>query len=249
MITAIILTRNEEANIKECIQSLTWCEEILVIDDDSTDKTVEIAKSLNATIYTRSLEKDFAQQRNFGLEKAHGEWVFFIDADERVSFTLSYEIQQSINQSFTRFNGYYIPRIDYLWGRKMLHGEAGHMKLLRLAKKNSGQFSGTVHEEWKVKGQIGELKNAIEHFPHPTIASFLEEINYYTDIRAQELYQKDVTATWWSILIYPTAKFLKNFFIKLGFLDGIPGLIHAIIMSFHSFLVRAKLWLIIQKEK
>src|SRR6185503_7075452 len=97
-ISAIILTRNEEKNVKECIQSVAWCKEVIVIDDNSTDKTTKIAASLGATVYAHGLDNNFAQQRNFGLEKASCDWVLFLDADERVSSTLAFEIQGKVTE-------------------------------------------------------------------------------------------------------------------------------------------------------
>lgn len=246
-ITAIILAKNEENNIKACIESMRWCDEILVIDDESTDRTQDIAKSLGAHVYERKLDGDFAAQRNFALEKAQGDWVFFIDADERVNQSLAFEIQaQTSSTSFIQ--GYYIKRLDTMWGRQLRYGETGNSKLLRLARKNAGQWKGPIHEMWHVKGRTEFLNNPLLHFPHPTITEFLREINIYTSIRAQELFDKKVKVNALDIIIYPKAKFVVNYFFKLGFLDGIPGLLVALIMSMHSFLVRGKLWILWHKK-
>mgnify|MGYP001615031260 CR=1 FL=1 len=113
----------------------------------------------------------------------------------------------------------------------------------RLAKKDAGKWKGAVHEKWEITGKVGTLKNPIIHYPHQTVAEFLQELNLYTSLRAEELYMKNTRAYWWSIVVYPMIKFTVNYFLKRGFLDGIHGLIFAIIMSFHSFLVRGKLWL------
>ncbi len=249
MISAVILVKNEEKNIVDCIKGLRWCGEILVVDDNSTDKTVELAKKNGARVITHSLENDFSRQRNFGLLEAKGEWVFFVDADERVSESLAFEITNRIKESPSEhYDGFFIRRIDNMWGKKLLHGETGNIKLLRLVKKTSGKWEGQVHEVWKTKGVLGELKNPISHYPHQTITEFLEEINFYTDIRAKELHKKGIKAHWWSVIVYPKAKFFLNYIIKMGFLDGIPGLVFAILMSFHSFLVRGKLWQLWQKK-
>ncbi|MBI2622447.1 glycosyltransferase family 2 protein [Candidatus Microgenomates bacterium] len=248
MISAVILTKNEEKNIEVCLKSLDFCDEIIVIDDNSVDKTVELAKKSKAKVFTRALNNDFSRQRNFGLEKAHEEWVLFIDADERVSPSLCDEITQLTNNPITQCNGFYIKRRDFMWENELKCGETGDIKLLRLARKEGGKWEGRVHEKWKVKGKLGELKNLLLHYPHQTITEFLREINFYTDIRAQELYEKGTSVYWWSIILYPKVKFFRNFFVKKGFLDGLPGLILALMMSFHSFLVRGKLWLMQQKK-
>lgn len=249
MISAIVLAKDEEKNIGECLERLSWCDELIVIDDNSTDKTVEIARKKGAKVITHSLDDDFSTARNFGLDQAKGEWVLFIDADERVSSALWYEIMQYTNSPSNEFVGFYLKRIDHMWGKKLNHGETGNIKLLRLAKKETGRWSGKVHESWDIKGKKSLLINSLLHYPHPTVKEFLKEINYYTDIKAKELYNKKTRVSWWSIILFPKAKFILNYFIKLGFRDKLPGLVFAILMSFHSFLVRGKLWLLWQKEE
>lgn len=249
MVTAIILVKNEEKNIKACLESLRWCNECIVVDDNSQDKTREIAEKMGAKVFTHALENDFAGQRNFGLTKATNEWVLFIDADEKVSENLATEIMYVTSQVLNDTQAYFLKRIDTLWGKKLLYGETGNIKLLRLAKKGSGEWAGLIHEVWKVKGTTGELKHALFHYPHQTISEFLQEINFYTDIRANELYNKKTLVRGLDILFYPTGKFFLNFFVKQGFRDGIPGLLSATFMSFHSFLVRGKLWQIRDKNK
>jgi glycosyltransferase involved in cell wall biosynthesis len=248
MISAVILTKNEEKNIAECLQSLSWCDEILVIDDNSTDKTIALAKKLGATVLTHSLPHDFSAQRNFGLQKAKNEWVLFIDADERVSSALWYEIMASINEPQQLYTGFYFKRVDVIWGKTLSHGELSNLKLLRLAKKDAGRWEGSVHERWKITGKTTVLQNTLLHYPHQTVEEFLREINYYTDLQAKDLYSKKTRVSWWSIIVYPKAKFVVNYFCKAGFLDGMPGLVFALIMSFHSFLTRGKLWLLYQKK-
>jgi len=248
MITAIVLTHNEERNIVDCLESIKWCDQIIVIDDNSKDRTVDLAERENADVIREPLGENFSEQRNLGLKRAREEWVLYIDADERVTDPLRYEIQSVISDPMTPFNGYFIKRKDMMWGKELRYGEAGNASFLRLAKKDSGKWEGSVHERWRVKGKTGKLNNSISHFPHPTIAQFLTELNLYTDIRSRELYEKKVRANFFSIIFHTKAKFFQNYLFKRGFLDGIPGLVSAAIMSFHSFLVRGKLWLLWQKD-
>lgn len=248
MISAIILTKNEEKNIEECLKSLSWCDEKIVIDDESTDRTRDIAQKLGAKVFPHRLS-GFADQRNYGLEKAKGDWVLFVDSDERISQALWYEIMQYVNDPVENFSGFYVRRIDLIWGKQLKHGEAGTLKLLRLAKNGSGKWSGTVHEKWNISGKTETLNNPIFHYPHQSIGQFLKEINQYTDLRAKELYERGVVTNWLFILLYPKTKFFLNYFLRLGFLDGMPGLVTALMMSFHSFLVRGKLWALWQNKK
>lgn len=249
MISVVILTKNEENNIKECIESVKWCDEIVVIDDNSTDKSVDIAKKLGAKVYSHTLNNNFSAQRNFGLSKASHEWVLFVDADERVSIALWYEIMQRTNETFGDHTGYYIKRKDVMWGRVLKYGETGNSKFLRLARRDAGEWVGLVHETWKVKGNTGTLNNSLDHFPHTSIEEFLKEINYYTDLRSHELFEKKTKVHIWQIIMYPNSKFVLNYFFRVGFLDGLPGFVLAMNMSLHSFLVRAKLWLLWNKQK
>lgn len=249
MITTVVLTKNEERNILNCLKSLKWCEEIIVIDDNSQDRTIELINSLrNKKIYIfkNSLNDDFSRQRNFGLSKAKKEWVLFVDADERVSKSLKNEIIDLTTQSdrIKQLNGYFIKRIDFMWGKELKYGETGDIKLLRLAKRDSGKWERKVHEKWKVKGATGELKNPMLHYPHQTISEFLRKINFYAELRSRELYEENTRVHYLSIISYPLGKFVMNYFIKGGFKDGVKGAIIAILMSLHSFLVRAKLWLL-----
>ncbi len=243
-ITAIILTKNEENNIVDCIDSLSWSDEILVIDDNSTDRTVDLARKHKATVISHPLTDDFAAQRNFALSKANGEWVIFIDADERISLSLQYEILSYITNPMNQYKGYIVKRVDTLWRRKLKYGEIGATKLLRIAKKDSGGWVGKVHEVWKIKGNTFVLQNPLDHFPHQSVTAFLSEINHYSTLRAKELFEKKVKSTPFAIIGYPVGKFFYTFIFLRGFLDGIAGLMVALLMTFHSFLVRSKLWLL-----
>lgn len=249
MISCVILTKNEEKNISKCLSSVSWCDEIVVIDDESTDKTLDLVKKTKARIFVRPKNNDFSSQRNFGLDKAKGDWVLFVDADEVVSSALWYEIMQHTNATINDYSGFFIRRIDTIWGKELNHGETGNIKFLRLAKKDSGRWIGRVHEVWDVKGNKIPLKNPLNHYPHISVEKFLREINYYTDLRAKELSENKTKVFWGSIIIFPFTKFILNYLIKRGFQDGIQGLIMATLMSFHSFLVRAKLWTLRNKNE
>lgn len=246
MISAVVLSHNDEGQIARCVDSLAWCDEVVVVDDYSTDTTTEIAKKMGVRIYKRHLDNDFSSQRNFGLSKAKGEWVLFVDSDEIVSKELAYEIKNAtgspIGLGMTSYLGYYVRRKDYLFGRWLKHGETSKVRLLRLAKKDAGQWIRPVHEVWNIQGNTGELFTPLEHFPHQNVAQFLDEINRYSTLNARYLFSQKVRVSWWHVVGYPVTKFFLNYFLYLGFLDGTSGTVIAIFMSFHSFLTRAKLW-------
>jgi glycosyltransferase involved in cell wall biosynthesis len=242
-ISAVILTKNEEANIKDCLESLKFCDEIIVVDDDSIDKTRQIARKHGAKVYRRNLGGNFADQRNFSLSKTRGKWVFFVDADERVTPALRSEIIQLINNPIIHYSGFYVKRHDFMWGKQLAHGETGGIKLLRLAKEKAGRWKRKVHEEWVVEERTGELKNPLLHYPHPSLREFIESVNTMSSFHGEANRKEGKRASLFKIIAWPSGKFVLNWLFKLGFLDGIQGLMVALMMSFHSFLSWGKLWL------
>ena len=287
-ISAVILTKNEEANIERCLKSVDFCDEIIVIDDNSNDNTLDkIRNKSRIQIFKRKLDGDFAAQRNFGTSKAGNDWVLFIDADEEMTKELKVEISRIFLNPFVRAQDYssihdldfrfptssfklrgtsrgndtnpvpafYLKRRDYFWDKELNWGETRKVKengLIRLVKKDSGSWEGKVHEEFKLKtpalptgkliSNVKTLKNYLDHYPHQTLKEFLEEINFYSSLRAKELNSHGKKTNIFEIVFYPLGKFLLNYFLKLGFLDGAAGFTYAFLMSFHSFLVRVKLY-------
>ena len=243
-ITAIILTKNEEANIEDCLRYLSFCNELIVIDDNSSDKTCQIAKNFGAVVYKRELKNDFSAQRNFALEKGHYKWFLFIDADEVVSPELKQEIIDVTEEKDNNVMGYYLKRKDFIWGKRIDHGETGNKTILRLARKSAGKWKRIVHEYWDVFGKKEILKNYLYHYPHPTLRIYLKEMNKYSTLHARANLNEHKKSSIIKIILIPKGKFIYNYIIKLGFLDGIQGLMISFMMSFHSFLSWSKLWMI-----
>lgn len=249
-LSVVILTQNEVDNIERCLNSIAWSDDVIIIDD-SSDSTVALAKKkLSASqlrVFTIKNSDNFAMLRNIGLEKAKHEWVLFLDADEEVSESLMQEIQKKLHDcasitSKNTYTGFYLRRKDFFLGRWLKFGETGDIKLLKLGKKTAGKWNRRVHEVWDIKGLITELDDPLLHYPHPTISEFLTRINRWTDLDAQAFFEQGVRSSWWKIIAYPKAKFIRNYIVKQGFRDGMPGLIMSLMMSFHSFLTRAKLY-------
>lgn len=248
MISAVILTHNDQETIGDVLETLKWCDERIIVDDNSTDKTLEVVKPYNVTIIKHALIDDFAAQRNIGLVKAKGEWVLFVDSDELVPVALQKEILKRLASPAGRVQGYYISRKDFLFGRELRYGETANVRLLRLAKKGSGKWERQVHETWNIQGPVASLTTPLLHYPHPTVSEFLSQVNRYTTINARVFYNAGIRASAWQIILYPKAKFVQNYILRRGFLDGIAGLVVAFMMSFHSFLTRGKLWELQQKN-
>ena len=248
ILSAVILTKNEEKKIVQCIKNLNFCDEVIIIDDYSDDKTKELAERNGAVVYKRKLNGNFAKQRNYGLKKAKGKWVLFIDADEVVTPQLRNEIVSVVNDSLNQYVGYYIKRQDIFLGKKLKYGEFGNIKLLRLAKKNTGKWMRAVHEVWDIKDKTSSLKNPIIHHSHEDLRSFIKDIDWYSTLHARANYNKGKHSNIFIIVFFPILKFLNNSFCKLGILDGEFGFFAGLMMSFHSFLAWSKLWLL-QRRK
>ncbi len=243
-LSCIILTKNEEKNIDRALKSVSFCDEVLVIDDFSEDKTLQLAERYGAKIFKRNLNNNFSRQRNFALEKSRGKWVLFIDADEEVTPELAGEIKKIINKK-SEFSSYYIKRRDYWWGRQLKYGEIKNVNsrgLIRLMQKKYGKWVHSVHEVFQTSEASGRLNAYLNHYPHQNLTEFLHDINFYSTVKAKELLKKGKHIGILEILTYPFGKFVSNYFIRLGFLDGPAGFAYAFLMSFHSFLVRAKLY-------
>lgn len=239
-VSCVILTKNEEKNIERCLKSVSWCDEIIIIDDFSTDRTLEIAGK-KAKIFKRHLQNDFSSQRNFGMLKAKNIWVFFLDADEVVSSELANEIK-TLDEK-TEHNGFYIRRKDIIWGKELQYGETGRVKLLRLAKKTAGKWERKVHEYWDVGGDKGELRNPILHFPHQNLREFIRDLDYFSTLHAGENRIEGKKESLLKVIFWPGLKFLDDFILKGGFIDQTQGFVTALMMSFHSFLAWSKIWL------
>lgn len=251
-ISLLLLTHNESKNIQENFKWLEKCQninEIIVIDDNSEDETIKTiqklkSKILDIKIFNRGLDGDFSTQRNFGISKTSNDWVLWLDADEKPTKEF---IDFLNNFDFNQKKVFAFKRDDTFLGHVLKHGETANIYFARIFNKNYGKFEGMVHETW-ISNQIIQKENiAILHNSHQTLNSFLKKINFYTDIRARELFNKKVKTNLFEIIFYPVGKFIENYFLRLGFLDSTPGIIMALSMSFHSFLVRAKLWHLYQK--
>lgn len=240
-ITAVVLTKNESSNIKKCLNALYFCSEILVVDDDSTDDTAEIARKLGARVIVRSLNKDYAAQNNFALAEAKNLWVLFIDADEIVSETLANEIRGAVKN--TTFQCYRLKRSDFIWGKRLEHGEAGSFSAIRLIKKGSGKWKRRVHQYFEPDGDVGWFNTPIDHYPHQNLREFVISVDRWSSWHALANSEEGKKSDIFKVVFYPLAHFANNYFFKLGFLDGMPGFVFASVMAFHSFLSWSKLYL------
>ena len=248
-LTIIILTHNSQQTIKASLKSALFADEVIIVDDNSTDRTLDIIEGISIknphiAAHNHFLHNNFAAQRNWAQTIATSNWIFFLDADEIITHKLCLEIQEVIKQNHQNHQGYFVNRTDTLLGKQLQYGETSNVKLLRLARKNAGTWNYSVHEQWEVRGTKGDLKNSLIHKRDISISQFLNRLNWYSTLKSHELYKHKTKESRLVIFAKPLGKFIYNYFFKRGFLDGFPGLCMAILMSWHSLLVRIKLQLL-----
>lgn len=241
MITVVVLARNEAHLLRSLLPTLSFADSIRVMDDDSDDDTEQVCAQFGAVYVKRSLNGDFSAQRNAALKLIKKGWVFFIDADERLSQELQEALMQ-VTTTKTACVGYHIRRIDQFLGKQLQYGETGQTWLLRLAKVEAGLFSGKVHERWQIQGECGRLGGYLLHNSHESIGQLFAVISWYASLRAKELIELGKPLSVLQALFYPLGKFIYTYGLKLGFLDGWRGLVMSLAMSWHSWLVRWNLW-------
>ncbi len=246
MISVTIICKNEEENIRKCLESIKWVDEIIVVDSFSDDKTVEIAKEYTNKVFQRKWE-GYAKQREYALSKTTNKWIFPLDADERCSEELKNEIISVINSN-NRISGYRIPRKSFFLGKwiKFCGWYPGYQT--RLFKRESVTVSNRlVHEGYIVNGEIGFLRNDILHFTVNSISDYFSRINNYSSLQAIEKANKKKIG-FYDIFLRPIAAFLQTFFLKKGFLDGIYGLMVTNFDVITNLLTYMKAWEIQKKN-
>lgn len=245
MISAVISAHNEEKNIIDCIKSVEdFVQEIIVIDNSSTDKTEALAKKAGAIVFSQvNNPHKIDLQKNFGFEKAQHEWILSLDADERVTSRLAQEIQKTVAQNPSE-NGFWIPRKNIIFGKWIKNSIWWPDYQLRLFRRGKGKFNGvTVHQPIEVKGETLHLSEPISHQSYDSISLFVSRMNsIYTEIEAEALYKSGKKLHFTKAIEMPVSDFLKTFFLQKGYRDGLHGLILSTLQAFYMFLVFAKVW-------
>lgn len=244
-VSGIIICFNEKDNIEECLQSILWCNEVIIVDAYSTDGTVEIVKKHPVKLFQNKWE-GFSAQRKFALTKVSNDWVFVLDSDERCTPELKEEILKVLKAPGAA--GYKIPRKSYFLDKWIKHsGWYPDYKLRLFDKTKVDVSSHLVHERYDVKGETGKLKNDIIHYTVKDIGKFIDKINYYSTLSAEEKKnRKKVTLLY--LLFRPAYSFLREYIFRLGFLDGVHGLLVAYFNMVTNILTYSKIWRL-QKQK
>jgi len=248
-ISACILTFNEERKIARCLESLTWCDEIVVLDSFSTDRTIEICKQYTQNVHQREW-RGYVGQRNTVREFAQHPWVLFMDSDEEVSPALRDEILKEFDSPHIPYIGFEFPRQVYYLGRWIRHGEWYPDVKLRLFKKDYGRTEGQEpHDKVVVRGTVKRLKHPIWHYTYDDLADHINTLNRFSTITAQHRFAQDGKFFWLDMLFHPLFRFFKGYFLRGGFLDGRHGLAIALMASYGAFLKYAKQWELVIKHQ
>lgn len=240
-ISALVTTYNEERNIKECIESILWADEIVVVDSYSTDRTVEIIKQFPSVKFYQRPYYGAASQKNWTMDKTTNPWIFIIDADERVTEVLKDEILKTIENP--SFNSYYIRRVAYFMDKPLKFSGWQHDKVIRLVKRGSGRYPNKrVHADMKVEGEIGYLKNPLIHYMIESFEQYLPRIVTYGFWGAAQGWRINKKSGFFEVFLRPLWRFIRMYIIQLGILDGLRGLVFCLLQAFGTYLKWAILW-------
>lgn len=238
-LTGIVIAKNEEKMIGDCLRSLYFCDEILVIDNESTDKTTEISKK-NGAVIIKVKSDDFSRIRNEGLKNAKNDWVLYVDADERVSTELTKEIKDIIENP-GEYIAFKIKRKNFYYdGKEWPQIE----KLERLFKKDRLEgWYGRIHESPKVEGKVGELDGFLFHYTHRDLSQMLSKTIEWSDIEAELRFKSNhPKMSWWRFPRVMMSAFLNSYLRQKGYKAGTAGIVEGIYQAFSVFITYAKLW-------
>lgn len=244
-ISVVVVAYNEEKNIKRCLDSVKWADEIVVVDTESTDKTVAIAKKLGAKVFSHPYPRYVEPVRNFSISKATGDWILILDADEEIPSSLAKTLQK-LALHFGSVSFFRLPRKNIIFGKWIKHSRWWPDLIVRFFKKGTVTWSDKIHSVPLTRGEGKDLEakeaNAIIHHHYESISQYLERLNRYTDIQLQELIEANYKFQWADLIKKPTGEFLSRFFAGEGYKDGLHGLVLALLQAFSEFVLYLKAW-------
>jgi (heptosyl)LPS beta-1,4-glucosyltransferase len=242
-VSAVVITRNEQRHIAACLESLAWADERLVVDGGSTDATVALARQAGARVEHRDWVS-FPDQRNAAMQMATGDWVFFLDADERATPELAAEIRRVVAEAASAAPVmYWAPRHNIIFGKVILHTGWYPDFQPRLFRRGFASFdpARVVHELAVFEGGAGHLSSPLTHFNYKTVSEFLTKQMRYADLDVQRLREEGVRPRFWAPLLQPLRQFRWRFFALQGYLDGGHGLLLSLLMAYYDFQVYSRL--------
>ena len=248
-VTACIITYNEEDNIRDCLESLKWVDEIVVVDSFSRDRTVEIAGKYTDRILQREWPGHIAQ-KNFAINQASHDWVLSLDADERLTPELSEAIRRALENDSDRVDGFYLARkLNYL-GKWIRFGGWSPEYKIRLFRRGKGRWGGVdPHDKVILDGKAKKLKGDLLHFTYRDLSHQIRVMDHYTGVAARELKKKGKRFRRVDIVFRTFLRFFVTYILKLGFLDGIEGFIMSFNSAYAAFMKYARLWEIERKKR
>jgi glycosyltransferase involved in cell wall biosynthesis len=252
-ISVVMIVRDEEDRIARSLESVKWADEVIVVDDNSSDRTTEIARSMGASVITSESGGNFDRQRNLGIESASGDWILQMDADEVVPDELRAEIL-SVLESGSSSTAYKFRRKNFFLGHFMRYGGWFNEFSTKLFRKGEARYTGkSVHETLEVYGDTGNLDACIEHYPFKSITQFISRQNYYSSVEAKVLLEekgriseKEIRR---NLRALPFRSFWKSYVKNKGYREGMHGLIFCVLFAWVHFLKWAKYWQLIDEEK
>lgn len=247
-ISVVLITKNEAHNIRECLESVSWCDRAIIVDSGSTDGTLDIARAMGAEVHETTTWPGFGPQKNLALSKARSEWVLSIDADERVTPELRDEILAAIESG--QADAYDMPRLSRFCGRFMRHTGWYPDRLTRVFRVGRARFTDDiVHENVVTDGPVGHLQTPLLHYTYDDFSQVLRKIDQYSTLGARQAFQRGKRATAFSAWTHGSWAFLRTWLFRRGFLDGSQGLAVALMNGQASYYKYIKLWLLQQQEQ
>lgn len=247
-LSVVLSVRNEEKKLARTLSSITWANEIIVVDSDSTDNTVKVARKFTDKIFSRPNNPMLNVNKNFGFNQATGDWILSLDGDEEVTPLLTREIQETIKDKKQKTKneivGYWITRKNIIFGKWIKHGLWWPDRQLRLFRRGRGKFPCRhVHEYLEVDGPTAELSEPYLHYNYETISQFIRKMEtIYTESEVERLAASGYQVSWYDAIRFPISDFVKIYFAQRGYKDGLHGLVLSLLQSFYALIVFAKLW-------
>ena len=246
-----IIGHNEVEHLRELLPQLKWADEIVYVDCESHDSSLEVAREAGCRVYSRPNNTNLNVNKSYAMEQANGDWVFYVDPDERIPEFLVSEIEIVIQA--TTNSAFELNRRNHYFGNWLRHGSQYPDTQLRLFRKDSAHFPNRhVHEKLVVEGSIGKLNNDMLHFPYLNISQFLSKFDFYTRVEAGYLRDSGVRITAGNslrfLVLKPFSRFFRRYFLKGGFRDGLPGLFCAIFDALNFVVRYFKLWELTQNQ-
>jgi glycosyltransferase involved in cell wall biosynthesis len=233
-VSVTIITKDEERNIRECLESVSWADEIVVVDNGSTDGTLKVCREYMAKVYQEEW-KGYPGQKNSAIEKARNEWVLSLDADERVGPELRREIETALGGNAS-IDGYFIARKNFFLGRWIKHCGWYPDLNLRLFRQSRGRFQErAVHEKVEVRGKTATLKHPLIHQTYRSLSEFLQRMDRYSSLAAREMHCQGKKYRFIQVLFRPPFTFLQMYLLRAGFLEGYFGFLLSCLYSFYTF--------------